>query len=398
MGGIKWSDTEDALISKLISEGYSSTEILPKLKGRTISGLKRRIFLLGVMEKPHQTKKSEKLQTGKPKGTFKRGDPHPKFPNLFYINWNYRSNSEYWSDQKILEKKKDVLKLWKQKNSKDFSEKFFKKWSDAEDALISKLINQGYSSTEILPKLKGRTISGLKRRISLLGVVDKSHQTKKSERLQTGKPKGTFKRGDPHPEFPNLVYINWSPRKNSEYWSTAEKLKRDLIYAQRWKEDNESTIIEYRKKTSRHYSRLKTLKTKEKREQATVEINKFFKDNEIPKKDWLKKEFANEKDLQIAVAHVLVQRFGLFVEFWRNLGEHGYPDLFLPDMDLILEIKLSRATWTKKSIINQVNKYNEISETWIICLDKSPTWAKKIGLKWLTPLGLFSAMNNLINA
>lgn len=107
MGGIKWSDTEDALISKLISEGYSSTEILPKLKGRTISGLKRRIFLLGVMEKPHQTKKSEKLQTGKPKGTFKRGDPHPKYPELVFSNWNFRNNSEYWVTELQLKKMRE---------------------------------------------------------------------------------------------------------------------------------------------------------------------------------------------------------------------------------------------------------------------------------------------------
>jgi hypothetical protein len=270
------------------------------------------------------------------------------------------------------------------------------KWSDAEDALISKLISQGYSSTEILPKLKGRTISGLKRRISLLGVVDKLHQTKKSEKLQTGQPKGTFKRGDPHPKFPNLFYSSWNPRKNSEYWSTAEKLKHDLITAQKWKENNESKVIEYRKKTSKHYSQLKTLKNKEKRKQATVEINKFFRDNEIPQKDWLKKEFANEKDLQIAVAHVLAQRFGLFIEFWRNLETHGYPDLFLPELDLILEIKLSRSTWTKESILNQVKKYSEVSETWIICLDKSPSWAKKKGLNWLTPRELFRVMKSLL--
>ena len=107
MGGVKWSDAEDALISKLISEGYSSTEILPKLKGRTISGLKRRIFLLGVMEKPHQTKKSEKLQTGKPKGTFKRGDPHPKYPELVFSNWNFRNNSEYWVTELQLKKMRE---------------------------------------------------------------------------------------------------------------------------------------------------------------------------------------------------------------------------------------------------------------------------------------------------
>ena len=255
MGGIKWSDTEDALISKLISEGYSSTEILPKLKGRTISGLKRRIFLLGVMEKPHQTKKSEKLQTGKPKGTFKRGNPHPVLPDLVYINWNYQSKSEYWSDQTVLKKKSDALKLWKQKNKKEISEKFFKKWSETEDALISKLVRQGYSSTEVLSKLNGRTLSGLRKRISVLRVVEKRHQTKKSEKLQTGKPKGTFKRGDPHPKYPELVFSNWNFRNNSEYWVTELQLKKMRENAAKRVKNLTNIEITRRQKYAQNYSK-----------------------------------------------------------------------------------------------------------------------------------------------
>ena len=90
------------------------------------------------------------------------------------------------------------------------------------------------------------------------------------------------------------------------------------------------------------------------------------------------------RGLQSALAHVLVE---LNAELEVVLNEIGRPDIYLPELDLFLEIKLTSYKWSKKHIVEQVAKYNEISETWIVCLDEAPEWAIETSIPWFTQMG-----------
>ena len=51
-----------------------------------------------------------RVQTGKPKGTFKMGDPHPWVKNLFFNKW-YRGR-ERWASKKTNIRDLNAKKLW----------------------------------------------------------------------------------------------------------------------------------------------------------------------------------------------------------------------------------------------------------------------------------------------
>jgi hypothetical protein len=56
------------------------------------------------------------LATGKPKGTFKRGDPHPTVEGLFYLDYRKDSNRENWVVLSYLERREISDKIYRQKN------------------------------------------------------------------------------------------------------------------------------------------------------------------------------------------------------------------------------------------------------------------------------------------
>ena len=103
---------------------------------------------------------NQQLQTGLPRKTFKRTDTHPS--NTEYLFVGYRPS-------------KTTPEHWTHKNSKTA------------------------------------------KCIATKGII-RIPQSK----LKTGLPKGTFKRGNPHPTEPNLVYNNWSSKYNQERWFTPE--------------------------------------------------------------------------------------------------------------------------------------------------------------------------------
>ena len=47
------------------------------------------------------------VQTGSPRGTFKEGDPHPKYPKVLFISFNVKDSSERWR----LDKPKKKIEL-----------------------------------------------------------------------------------------------------------------------------------------------------------------------------------------------------------------------------------------------------------------------------------------------
>ena len=68
--------------------------------------------------RPREESKYIVLQTGNPKGTFKRGDPHPTQKAYVYIGWESSRGKEFerWGDKEQLEKKKIAEKIWRKKN------------------------------------------------------------------------------------------------------------------------------------------------------------------------------------------------------------------------------------------------------------------------------------------
>ena len=97
--------------------------------------------------KPPPPKKKTN-QTGSEKGTFRRGDQHPEDPNLLFYSYKKRESENGHTES----------------------------WYDKDNP----------------PK-------------NFIGVKQKSHIT-----TQTGEPKGTYERYDPHPTVPNYYYSGWS--------------------------------------------------------------------------------------------------------------------------------------------------------------------------------------------
>lgn len=97
-------------------------------------------------KRPPPKKKTN--QTGSEKGTFRRGDQHPEDPNLLFYSYQKRESENGHTES----------------------------WYDKDNP----------------PK-------------NFIGVKQKSHIT-----TQTGEPKGTYERYDPHPTVPNYYYSGWS--------------------------------------------------------------------------------------------------------------------------------------------------------------------------------------------
>jgi len=114
----------------------------------------------------------QSLQTGKPKGTFKIRDTHPTNPNYVFIAWRGdRRYNEYWR------------------------------------------LKTNNHLSKIGDRYKNRVL-----------------QTS----IQTNKPKGTFKRQDPHPTIPNLFFQSWDSKKNQERWATQQKLNQEDKRKSNW--------------------------------------------------------------------------------------------------------------------------------------------------------------------
>ena len=82
---------------------------------------------------------------------------------------------------------------------------------------------------------------------------------------------------------------------------------------------------------------------------------------------------------------------GLNIERWTYLQELGIPDIYIPALDLIIEVKLLSTIWGIGHVIEQSLRYSEMSPTVIVSLDGEPkNWAdKKEVSPWFTPEQLF---------
>ena len=133
------------------------------------------------------------LQTGAPKGTFNRGDPHPDVEGvLFYGFCIHRANPEKWT----------------------------------EAGHLKELINRQKKRAEI------------KRRAS--GVKEKKIIK------QTNSIKGTFKRGDKHPLQEGLYFYSYF--KGKEEWCSLDKLEERKAKKREYHHKNKKIIKERRRR------------------------------------------------------------------------------------------------------------------------------------------------------
>jgi len=161
--------------------------------------------------------KQSLLQTGKPKGTYKCGDSHPKHPKYSYFSWVTKKNCERWVKKEVAEKQ---LK------------------NNAEKQKQGKIERDKKNQELRFPRLK-------------------------QKELQTGKPKGTYKKGEKHPVHANLVFVKWSNRtSNKELWTRKEQY-----------EINNRNKNEYQKNQRKENPEETLAKDAERRERDSERIN-----------------------------------------------------------------------------------------------------------------------------
>lgn len=337
--------------------------------------------------------KQSKLQTGEARGSFKYRDKHPFVRGIAFAAYN-SDNGEVWSylhhlRQPIKENKKasDGVKVIKNK-----------------------------------------------RRLEDFVHQNGQHKGKlKQSDLQTGSPKGSFRRGDEHPKVEGLIFKGFD-NKTGETWILPCRLEETLAYEANYRTKNRQKIkrkkekflykiqhiydwqtteqgkakIAVEKRDARNNRERKYLKdpyaraihnkrTKKyqrenveklrdyrrrknnrKRKQRTQALNEFYLTQDIPEHLWKEDEFANESDFQTALEHVIVKRLGLEVERWKFLEEKGIPDICIPKLNLIVEVKLLASMWSTDDVVEQILRYMDISPTVIVSLDGKPTdWSEK---------------------
>jgi hypothetical protein len=163
-------------------------------------------------------------------------------------------------------------------------------------------------------------------------------------------------------------------------------------WSRNYAKENKETRNEWR----REYRKLKPEKVKEvnsrqiakKQKERTISLNEFYLDNEIPKYLWHKEEFAKEKDLQKAIEHVIVKKYGLTIVHEMHTKQ-GRFDIFIKELNLIVEVKLLSTMWDAKKVDEQAKRYSKIAETLIVSLDGKPKG-------WLTPKKLFKAIKSRV--
>jgi hypothetical protein len=116
----------------------------------------------------------------------------------------------------------------------------------------------------------------------------------------------------------------------------------------------------------------------------------------VPEYFWHKDEFAAEEDFHSALEHVIVSRFGLYIE--RCLLEEIWrADIYIPFIYLFLEVKLISSMWRRDSVAEQSLRYSEIEDTIIVSLDGDPAyWTEAPPVPWINPEELFSFLSEIL--
>ena len=202
------------------------------------------------------------------------------------------------------------------------------------------------------------------------------------ENLQTGSKIGSLKRGAIHPKNKKYVFVQyilldgrWANKQNGVFANGHWYRKYNV---ERWE-----TLERFSKMNERIHEY-----TKRKQEERNQALLSFYKSNKIPKYLWHKEEFAIEKDLQKALEHIIVKKYGLSIvhEMYTKQGRF---DIYIKELDLIVEVKLTSKMWDIEKVAEQKARYEKIAETIVVSLDGEPEG-------WVTPKELFQVIESRI--
>ena len=394
-GASIYTTEEESLLVTMVQQGRSYLEIAKRLK-RSNEAIKQKAFKMGLAEKAAEiwTDEDDALLIKEAEKGEQLSNLLPLFPGRSLQSLQYRC---FLKGIKVKEFQKAKLRARKSKKCK-----LCKKIKKVEDYYI-----------DTRNQLPGSNCKPCHYKLS------RKYELENPEQVRARRAKWVAKNAKRLKEyFSNRYYDNlekeravrrlWREKnkdykraKDKEYYhKNKEKIRR--YFNETWKPKNLQKLLDDKR---RHYNENRDAilasqadRKKQIQREKTDQLIKFYKEHEVPEYKWHKSEFALEEDLQSALAHVLVSKFELNAELEVVLNEIGRPDIYLPELDLFLEIKLTSYKWSKKHIVEQVAKYNEISETWIVCLDEAPEWAIETSIPWFTPDGLFDLLSDFRSA
>jgi hypothetical protein len=385
-----YSKDEEELLVSLIQEGKDYQQIANRLQ-RTKEAIKQKAFKMGLAEKAPEAwavEEDELLEKESRKGKDLKDILH-LFPNRSVQSLSYRCFS---MGIKVTEYKKKERRARKNKKCKQCK--------------LIKDVDEFYIDSR--NQLPGTNCKVCHNKLSRKYELENPKEVKARRAKWIAKNRKIIKEKRRDYYFDNLekekrVRKLWR-EKNKErkratdkeyYLRNKEKIRK--YFNETWKPKNLEKLLEDKRQ---HYHENResilahqALRKRQIQQEKTAQLIQFYKEHEIPEYKWHKSEFALEEDFQSALAHVLVNKFDLNVELEVIIGEFGRPDIYLPDFDLFLEIKLTSYKWTKKQIVEQVTKYNEVEETWLVCLDTAPEWAIETSIPWFTPNELFGLLS-----
>lgn len=387
---VPYSKDEESLLVSLIHDGQSYLEIAKRLN-RTNEAIKQKAFKMGLSEKAPEFWTEEddaRLQEEAEKGK-QMSDISHLFPSRTLQSLHYRC---FVKGIKVIEFQKAKLRSRKSKRCKHCKK-------------LKKVEDYYYDSRYQLP---GSNCKVCHYKLS------RKYELENPEKLRRRRAKWVAKNAKRLKEYFSNRYLenidreravrklwreknkDYKAAKDKEYYrKNREKIRR--YFNETWKPKNWQKLLDDKRKHYHENREAILAKQADRKRQIqrekTAQLIQFYKEHEIPEYKWHQSEFALEEDFQSALAHVLVHKFNLNVELEIIIAEFGRPDVYLPDLDLFLEIKLTSFRWTKKQIVEQVAKYNEVEETWIVCLDTSPEWAIETSIPWFTPNELFDLLS-----
>ena len=381
-----YSKNEEELLVSLIQEGKDYQQIANRLQ-RTKEAIKQKAFKMGLAEKAPEAwaaEEDELLEKEARKGKDLKDILH-LFPNRSVQSLYYRCFS---TGIKVTEYKKKERRARKNKKCKQCK--------------LIKDVDEFYIDSRY--QLPGCNCKECHNKLTREYELENPEKVKARRTKWVEKNRGRIKLKKSEYYFANLereraVRKLWREKnkehkaaKDKEYYlKNKEKIRR--YFNETWKPKNLEKMLEkkreYYQENKGEILKQEADRKRQIQKEKTAQLIQFYKEHEIPEYKWHKSEFALEEDFQSALAHALVNKFDLNVELEVIIGEFGRPDIYLPDLDLFLEIKLTSFKRTKKQIVEQVAKYNEVEETWIVCLDTAPEWAIETSIPWFTPDNLF---------
>lgn len=296
------------------------------------------------------------------------------------------------SNKELIAKKRTAYAQKNKKKLQEYQKSYYRKNKEVIKAR-SKSFYQSVKNTEEFKE---------KRRVAV-----KRYSSRHTEKVKARFKKWRSENIEKH----KSMYIDWVQKNGDKrkaindnyYLQNKEKILKERkelrkanpeIFSERFKK--------YYKENSTRLKEYQRDKTKKAKLRSNLELNKFYNLHDVPEYLWHKKEFPLEKDFQAALEHVLVKKHGLQIERWAFLEELGIPDIYLPEIDLIIEVKLHSSMWTKDSVEEQSMRYSEISDTIIVSLDGMPeywieTEAHNSAIFWFNPEQLFQFVDGLID-